>query len=157
MLLSSLLSPPMQASPAFAPLRCDARMASTLLAVTSWVVRLEQWGKRPTPPLSSSPPPLHGGNGQGGNQTMAPMPPLSGPTCGVSTAHGSLRPSPPLQPPPPQRSGLIRSHHVVQNRQSVWCRFELPRWVLEEAEEDEEPDEEGLAQPSETKWNVSGM
>eukprot|EP00955_Chlamydomonas_euryale_P054285 355767-Chlamydomonas_euryale.AAC.9 len=51
-----------QADPALAPLRCEARLASALSAVTHWAVRLEQHAA-PLPPLALA---VGGGDGDSG-------------------------------------------------------------------------------------------
>ena len=55
----------------------------------------------------------------------------------------------------PRLSELIACNQVVENRQSVWARFELPRWITGPAATDDSGDAKDESQGELGFWNVS--
>ncbi|GAX77654.1 hypothetical protein CEUSTIGMA_g5097.t1 [Chlamydomonas eustigma] len=109
-----------QSDLALAPLRLEARLASTLKAVSAWFIRLERWESRgihahapcgPDCPIPQTVLMHHCIKSQ--EQDMkVPMHP-SNILCGAKLI----------------MTELIPCRRVVVNRQSIWLRYQLPTWV----------------------------
>jgi hypothetical protein len=137
----------MQADGALAPLKCEARFASALAALTHWQVRLQQWSHPlPSPVASLARTPGWYRRDSTPHQLQQPN---VGPS-GTSPQHHH-----PQQQHDPQLLHSVTLQGVVhRNRQSLWAKYELPAWVQGPEEEDEE--EQPLLGPESSRpWNVS--